>query len=158
MTAEASNPPSDNITKVSVLLVEDDELDVLATRRALRSIAHLIDFHTTSNGREALDLLRCEEPHLQWPLLILLDLNMPEMDGFAFLDALRHDAALSLLPVVVFTTSDREQDIVEAYERHVIGYVRKPLDPTRDQRIVEFLDTYLQTVILPKDDPRLAPR
>ncbi len=141
-------------SKLSVLLVEDDELDVLATRRALRPLSDRIELHSVWNGREALETLNGDANALHWPLVIVLDLNMPEMSGFEFLEKIRRDDKLASLPVIVFTTSDRESDVVKAYDFNVVAYVLKPMDPARSVGIVELLSAMLDSVVFPKQDPR----
>ena len=109
----------------SILLVEDDELDVEAVRRALRK--HHIDAHLrlARDGAEALQALRgCTQP-AETDLLVLLDLNMPGMNGHEFLAELRADVEFRKTIVFVLTSSNHERDIRMAYEQNVAGYFLK---------------------------------
>ncbi len=116
---------------LNILLVEDDELDVMNVQRAFNKNNILNPLYIAENGIEALKLLRGQSGHdnpfPQERRLILLDLNMPRMNGIEFLRELRKDKELRLLPVVVLTTSDEERDKVEAYRLNVAGYILKPV-------------------------------
>ena len=113
--------------QLNILLVEDDQVDVMNVQRAFakRQIANPL--RVAGNGVEALERLRSGEvsPHR---LLILLDLNMPRMNGIEFLRELRRDPELRHLPVVVLTTSTAEEDIARAYSSHANCYISKPVD------------------------------
>ena len=116
--------PNDRI--LNVLLVEDDEVDVMNVHRAFRKGNITNPFFVAGNGLEALEMLRGPElPKSR--RLILLDLNMPRMNGIEFLRELRADPELKATPVVILTTSDAERDKVEAYNLHVAGYLLKPV-------------------------------
>ena len=116
---------------LNILLVEDDDLDVMNVQRAFRKNNILNPLFVAGNGLEALDMLRGTggtAPAL--PLerrIILLDLNMPRMNGIEFLRELRADPALNLIPVIVLTTSDEDRDKVEAFQLNVAGYIVKPV-------------------------------
>ena len=111
---------------LNILLVEDDELDVINIRRAFKKGNISNPLFVAGNGEEALAMLRGGEiPRSR--RLVLLDLNMPRMNGIEFLRELRADPELSPTPVVVLTTSDAERDKVEAYNLHVAGYLLKPV-------------------------------
>jgi CheY-like chemotaxis protein len=115
---------------INILLVEDDEVDVMNVRRALKK-GHIANpLYVAGNGIEALEMLRGEGNVLQIPAqrrLILLDLNMPKMNGIEFLKALRADPNLKPIPVVVLTTSSEDRDRVDAYDLNVAGYLLKPV-------------------------------
>ena len=111
---------------LNILLVEDDDVDVMNIRRAFKKGNITNPLFTAGNGLEALEMLRGDEmPKTR--RLVLLDLNMPRMNGIEFLRELRADPELSPTPVVVLTTSDAERDKVEAYNLHVAGYLLKPV-------------------------------
>ena len=116
---------------LNILLVEDDELDVMNVRRAFKKNNILNPLFVAGNGLEALDILRgVGENAPEMPperRLILLDLNMPKMNGIEFLRELRADPSLNLIPVIVLTTSDEDRDKVEAYQLNVAGYILKPV-------------------------------
>jgi CheY-like chemotaxis protein len=132
----------------SILLVEDDEIDVKNVQRAFRKNNILNPLSLARNGEEALEMLRSGEVPTE-RLLILLDLNMPRMNGIEFLRHLRSDAALKLIPVVVLTTSNDERDRVEAYSLAVAGYVVKPVTFSRFVKAMAALDKYWTLVELP---------
>ncbi|OUC12685.1 MAG: two-component system response regulator [Alkalinema sp. CACIAM 70d] len=117
------------VRNLSILLVEDDEVDVMNVQRALKKNGLEVPLHRAANGLEALNMLRHDSKHLAHPghLLILLDLNMPKMGGLEFLQELRRDPDLRHIPVVVLTTSKQESDRVAAYELNVAGYIVKPI-------------------------------
>jgi len=116
---------------INILLVEDDEVDVMNVKRAFKKVNITNPLYLASNGIEALAMLRSQNNQPpQVPTerrLILLDLNMPKMGGIEFLQALRSDPQLRATPVVVMTTSNQDQDRVEAYNLNVAGYILKPV-------------------------------
>lgn len=133
-----------------ILLVEDDEGDAHLTRLALREGRLLAQVHHVYDGLEALDFLRgCHVRHPQSPRpdLILLDLNMPRMDGREFLSAVKQDDDLRAIPVVVLTTSDVERDIDASYRRGASGYITKPVGMDQFIEAVRALDEYWFSVV-----------
>lgn len=112
-----------------ILLVDDDEVDVMNVQRAFRKNNIVNPLYIAHNGLEALHLLRgtSGEKIPSERRLVLLDLNMPKMNGLEFLREVRNDAALHALSVIVLTTSDDERDKVEAYNLNVAGYILKPV-------------------------------
>jgi CheY-like chemotaxis protein len=132
---------------LNVLLVEDDEVDVMNVRRAFRQ-SHIVNpLFVASDGVEALAMLRSGEVPSE-RRLILLDLNMPRMNGIELLRELRADPALRATPVVVLTTSDDERDKVEAYNLHVAGYLVKPVTFASFCELMETLNKYWMLVEL----------
>jgi CheY-like chemotaxis protein len=115
---------------INILLVEDDEVDVMNVRRAFKK-GHITNpLYVAGNGIEALEMLRGEGDGDKVPAqrrLILLDLNMPKMNGIEFLTELRADPNLKPIPVVVLTTSSEDRDRVNAYDLNVAGYLLKPV-------------------------------
>lgn len=111
---------------INILLVEDDTVDVMNVQRAFEKANITNPIFVAENGVEALNKLRNGDIPLQ-RLLILLDLNMPRMNGIEFLRELRSDDELAHLPVVVLTTSNDERDRIEAYNLNVAGYIVKPV-------------------------------
>ncbi|CAL2079404.1 response regulator [Tenacibaculum sp. 190524A02b] len=107
---------------LNILLVEDDEIEKLKFDRALKKLDLQHNVMKASNGEEA--LAKCKEVI---PNLILLDLNMPKMNGLEFLSLLRADENLKFVPTVVFSTSNNHQDMINAYKIGIAGYVVKPL-------------------------------
>jgi len=115
---------------INILLVEDDEVDVMNVQRAFKKSNITNPLYLASNGLEALSILRGSNSQLNMPQgrrLILLDLNMPKMNGIEFLKELRLDENLKSIPVIVLTTSNEDKDKVEAYKFNVAGYILKPV-------------------------------
>jgi CheY-like chemotaxis protein len=111
---------------LNLLLVEDDEVDVMNVRRALKSIGVELPLHVAGTAAEALDMLR-DGTVPRARRLVVLDLNMPRMNGIEFLRALRADPALSCTAVVVLTTSNDARDCEDASNLNVAGYILKPV-------------------------------
>ncbi len=111
------------------LLVEDDEIDAERLLRAFKKLNITNPVEHRRDGYEALDALRGtgDQPALKGPVVILLDLNMPRMNGIEFLAELRKDPAFEATPVYVLTTSSRQKDVRAAYEQTISGYVVKPV-------------------------------
>ena len=109
-----------------LFLIDDDEIDVENVRRALVENEAVFELAVACDGEQALAMLESGQvdPH---ELIVLLDLNMPRMNGTEFLRALRESERFRRLPVVVLTTSDDDRDKVEAYELNVAGYILKPV-------------------------------
>jgi two-component system response regulator len=136
-----------------ILLVEDQEGDVGLTREALRRSEKQINLSVASNGEEALAFLRRQADYVDAvrPDLILLDLNMPRMDGREVLAAMKKDRALRVIPVIVFTSSSAESDVQKAYELGARCYVTKPSDWDRfSEAIGSIVQFWLTTARLPK--------
>lgn len=131
---------------INILLVEDDEVDVMNVRRAFKKINITNPVYVATNGIEALSMLRSnnnEPPQVPTARrLILLDLNMPKMGGIEFLVEFRSDAQLKPTPVVVMTTSNQDQDRVEAYNLNVAGYILKPVTFTNFVELMATLNNY----------------
>jgi len=111
---------------LNILLVEDDVVDVMNVRRAFQQFHIMNPLFVASDGVEALSMLRTGEVPTD-RRLVLLDLNMPRMNGIELLRELRSDPSLHATPVVVLTTSDDERDRIEAYNLYVAGYLVKPV-------------------------------
>lgn len=124
----------------AILLVEDDQVDAMTVRRALKELHVTNRLDHMENGEEALTYLR--DPDQNFPCIILLDLNMPIMNGIEFLQAVKADAKLKRIPVVVLTTSDEQKDKVETFELGVAGYMRKPVEYQQFVEIMRTIDAY----------------
>lgn len=131
-----------------ILLVEDDQIDQMNVRRAFERNKITNPLYVAENGVEALEMLRDGRVPDE-RRLILLDLNMPKMNGIEFLKALRADAALGHTPVVVLTTSNDEQDKVNAYDLNVAGYLLKPVTFGSFVELTAALNKYWTLVELP---------
>ncbi|MEL6322491.1 MAG: response regulator [Cyanobacteria bacterium J06626_14] len=128
---------------INILLVEDDEVDVMTVQRAFKKSKISNPLDVAKDGLEALEMLRSSQGSTSvHRRLILLDLNMPKMNGIEFLKELRQDASLRHTPVIVLTTSDQERDRVEAYNLHVAGYILKPVTFAKFVEVVEVLNQY----------------
>lgn len=136
---------------LSVLLVEDDDVDAEAVMRSLRRSQVPVDVVWVEDGQEALEVLRGEHSYqtVARPLIVLLDLNMPRMDGFEFLRALRTDPTLHDLVVFVLSTSAADTDRTRAYHENIAGYLVKSSVGTQFARLARLLLTYQATVTLP---------
>jgi CheY-like chemotaxis protein len=117
---------SDPMRSLNILLVEDDEVDVMNVQRSFKKNNISNPLYLAGNGVEALEMLRNGSVPAQ-NRLILLDINMPKMNGIEFLRALRADPALRTSPVVVLTTSNDDKDRMESFELNVAGYLLKPV-------------------------------
>jgi CheY-like chemotaxis protein len=139
---------------MKVLLVEDDPGDVLMTREALAEQHVPNRLFVVPDGVAALEFLRNQGEHTAAPTpdLILLDLNLPRMDGREVLAAVKGDPTLARIPVVVLTTSDADEDVVASYALHANAYVTKPVDFDRFVDVVRKIDDFFVSVV------RLPPR
>lgn len=109
-----------------ILLVEDDLLDIMTLKRGLRDIHARNPLYVSTNGEEAVEFLR--NSNCPTPSLILLDLNMPRMNGLEFLKILKADPDWRKIPVVILTTSQEEQDRLDSFDLSAAGYIVKPLE------------------------------
>lgn len=141
--------PSEPTAVIELLLVEDDPGDVLMTREALSEWKFLNHLHVVSNGEEALAYLRREPPHEDAPRpdLILLDLNLPRVDGREVLASVKADPDLRRIPVVVLTTSDAEADVLRSYDLHANAYVTKPVGFESFVSVVRQVDDFFISVV-----------
>jgi CheY-like chemotaxis protein len=132
---------------LEILLVEDDALDVMNVRRAFKQNKLTNTIHVAQNGLEALDVLR--RGTLPARHLVLLDLNMPKMNGIEFLRELRADPDLCTTSVVVLTTSNEDRDRIEAYKLNVAGYLLKPVTFPSFVDLMATLNKYWTLVEMP---------
>ena len=138
-----------------MLIVDDDDVDVGAIVRALRGTGIEHPFVVAHDGVEALSILRSASQGIEaaWPWIVLLDLNMPRMNGFEFLREIRSDPKLKSLVVFVLSTSDDERDKQQAYEFNVAGYLVKRSGKETMNQLIEMLRTYLRNVSFPQYAP-----
>ncbi|MDD3268277.1 MAG: response regulator [Syntrophomonadaceae bacterium] len=130
-----------------ILLVEDDRIDAMSVQRALHDLKVLNQLIIRENGEEALAYLR-DENHAK-PAIILLDLNMPRMNGIEFLEIAKTDEELKKYPVIVLTTSDDEWEKILAFDLGVAGYMVKPVDYKQFVEVVRIIDLYWTLSELP---------
>jgi CheY-like chemotaxis protein len=133
---------------LNILLVEDDEVDVMNVKRAFEKNHITNPLFVAGNGLEALEKLRNGEVP-QDRRIVLLDLNMPRMNGIEFLRQLRSDPALAATPVIVLTTSNNEHDKIEAYNLNVAGYLVKPVTFAEFSELMVTLNKYWTLVEMP---------
>jgi CheY-like chemotaxis protein len=134
---------------VEVLLVEDDPGDVLMTREAFEDYKIANRLSVVYDGVSALEFLRKQGTHADAPTpdLVLLDLNLPKMDGLQVLSVVKSDPALRHIPIVVLTTSEAEEDIIGSYSLHANAYVTKPVDFERFIDVVRQIDEFFVSVV-----------
>lgn len=131
---------------INILLVEDDEVDVMNVKRAFKKYKITNPLYIAGNGIEALKMLSSQAgkppqvPNTR--RLILLDLNMPRMNGLEFLHQIREDKTLKRTPVIVLTTSDEDKDRIEAYNLNVAGYILKPVTFANFAEVMVALNKY----------------
>jgi two-component system, chemotaxis family, response regulator Rcp1 len=143
-----------NDAAIEVLLAEDNPGDVRLTREALRQGSVRMHLNVVADGAEAMAFLRREGSYTQAkrPSLVLLDLNMPKMDGREVLAAMKKDPNLVCIPVVVFTSSEADEDIVESYKLHANSFVSKPTFVEQYTSAVKSIeDFWLRVAKLPPD-------
>jgi len=143
-----------NLTVIDILLVEDNPGDVRLTREALKEGKVTNTLHVVQDGVEALEFLRHEGAYAKaaHPDIILLDLNLPRMDGRELLAKIKADPSLRRIPVVILTTSKAEEDIIKSYDLHANCYITKPVDMERFITVVKSIEDFWFTVVkLPPD-------
>lgn len=129
---------------IKLFVIEDDEVDLMGIKRALRDLRITNEVVHARDGVEGLDILRGANGHdpLEGPFIILLDLNMPRMDGIEFLKEIRADETLKSAIVFVLTTSETDQDIIDAYSHNVAGYIVKSDAKEGFREAINLLDLY----------------
>lgn len=136
-------------TPIRVLLVEDNEADAFLTRETLESSKLMLDIATVADGHAARAYLLREPPYSDAPRpdLMLLDLNLPGMDGIQLLGEIRNDDRIKAMPIVILTSSDAERDIVMSYKLGANCYVTKPVGLDAFQSIVRSVEDFWLTVV-----------
>ncbi len=142
------NPPQE-VMPVEILLVEDDPGDVRLTQEALKEHKVLNNLHVTEDGEKAMKFLRQEAPFEDAPRpdIILLDLNLPIMDGREVLREVKQDPDLRQIPVVVLTTSNVEEDIYLSYDLHANCYITKPVDWEQFTEMVKIIEGFWLSIV-----------
>ena len=135
-------------TEVTILLVDDDDIDIELAKRAFKKARIANPIVTAGNGEEALKLLR---NGINRPYIVLLDLNMPRMNGIEFLEQIRSDENLADTVVFVLTTSDADRDKWAAYKNQVAGYILKTNVGSGFVELISLLEHYWRIVELPGD-------
>ncbi len=143
---------SQNKAEVTLLVVEDDDLDAMAIKRTFKKLKVANNLVRAKDGVEALEYLRGEngKDKIGKPFMVLLDLNMPRMNGIELLQTLRMDDELKDSIVFVLTTSATDKDKVAAYDNNVAGYIVKSDIESSFLEVIELLDCYWKIVALPR--------
>ncbi len=134
-----------------IMLVEDDTADVLIIKRALKELKIENELVHAADGEEALEYLK--KKGNERPCIILLDLNMPRMNGLEFLEEAKSDEELKSIPVVALTTSESNQDVTKCFSLGIVGYIVKPVDYRKFVKAVRIVDIYWMLSKIP-DEPK----
>ncbi|HWA16029.1 MAG TPA: response regulator [Gemmatimonadales bacterium] len=137
---------------LDILLVDDNENDITLARKALGAVSFVNRLQVVHDGLEALAYLRRQPPYQDatLPHIVLLDINMPRLNGFETLEAIKADPALRALPVIMLTVSSRDEDIIKSYRRGACTYVRKPLEFSEFVEAMQRLELYWSLGTIPK--------
>lgn len=141
---------------LEILLVEDNEDDIVLIQEALAERSLVNVMYVVRDGDEAMAYLRREGQHkdAKTPSLVLLDINMPNKNGFAVVDEMKAEPALRQIPVVMLTVSDRDEDVVKSYSKGACSYIRKPMSFQKLQKVIRQFALYwalVATVPRPRD-------
>ena len=141
------------MSEVNILLVEDNEGDIILTTEAFKDMKLDNKIDVVRDGEEALRFLKKQEPFADAtrPQLILMDINLPGMNGKELLDIIKKDEELREIPVVMLTCSDTDADISECYDKHVNWYITKPIDYDKYTKVMHEIEAfYVSFVPYPK--------
>jgi CheY-like chemotaxis protein len=137
-----------------ILLVDDDDVDAIITQRAVNDLKITNELIRKVDGEDAIEYLK-DENNCK-PCVILLDLNMPRMNGFEFLKVIKADPMLKTIPVVVLTTSDVDQNILDSFNLGVAGYIVKPVDYKQFVEAMKTINMYWTLSQLPLVDKQVC--
>jgi CheY-like chemotaxis protein len=136
----------DGTKPINILLVEDSDDDIVIIQRAFKKVKLTNDLHIVCDGQEALDFIFHEGKYAEikpaTPGLILLDINMPKVDGFGVLKKLKANPPYNIIPVVMLTVSDREEDVVKSFKNGAVSYITKPMDFEKFTKVIETFEIY----------------
>ncbi|MHC4323337.1 MAG: response regulator [Planctomycetota bacterium] len=132
-----------------ILLIEDDDVDVMTMNRAIRDLNITNQLVSIGDGEEAIEYLRDDSAGK--PCIILLDLNMPKMDGAEFLKIVKADKTLKKIPVVILTTSNSDRDVIESFELGAAGYMVKSVDYEKFVETIGAINQYWTLSKLPSN-------
>lgn len=139
--------------EVRILLVEDNEGDIVLTMEALKEARVHNNIDVVRDGEEALSFLRKEGKYKEalLPDIIFLDINLPKIDGTEILSIIKNDEVLKIIPVIMLTTSDAEQDIMKSYYNHANCYITKPVDMEKFMEVIHTIKSFWISIVkLPK--------
>ena len=133
-----------NVTPIELLMIDDDQSDLYLAKRAFKKCGTPVSVQVARHGEEALALLRQESSHeeARRPDLILLDLNMPRMNGHEFLERVKTDDALKSIPIIVMSMSESDVDIEESYRLQASAYISKPIELEAFGKVIGALEEY----------------
>jgi CheY-like chemotaxis protein len=141
------------MNQVHILLVEDNEGDIILTTEAFKDMKLENKISVVRDGEEALRFLKKQDEHIgaPTPQLVLMDINLPGIDGKQLLDIIKKDEELKEIPVVMLTCSDTDADISECYDKHVNWYITKPIDYDKYTKVMHEIEAfYVSFVPYPK--------
>ncbi|NOT52256.1 MAG: response regulator [Chitinophagaceae bacterium] len=132
------------MNEVHILLVEDNEGDIILTTEAFKDMQLENEISVVKDGEEALRFLKKQEEysHVSTPQLILMDINLPGIDGKQLLDIIKRDDKLKDIPVVMLTCSDTDSDISECYDKQVNWYITKPIDYDKYTKVMHEIEAF----------------
>lgn len=135
--------------EIRILLVEDNDGDIFLTLEALKEARVNNDIDVVKDGEKALQFLNKENEfaNAETPDLILLDINLPKMDGKEVLARIKSDEVLKVIPVVMLTTSDSERDIMDSYQNHANCYITKPVDFQKFMDVVQTIKNFWINIV-----------
>ena len=133
-----------------ILLIEDDSVDAMTVKRAMRDLHVTNDLVHAVNGEDAIKYLT--DPEKEKPFVIILDLNMPKMNGVEFLKIVKSKLNLKTIPVIVFTTSKEKQDVLESFQLGAAGYMTKPVDYAKFVDVISTVMLYWNASELPMQE------
>ena len=145
MTSERKDP-------IEVLLIEDNEGDILLTQETFENISSPVNLHVVKDGEQAIAFIMKEAPYEDAvsPDMILLDLNIPKINGFDILHKIKSTPTLKQIPIIVLSTSNKEKDVLDSYKNYVNCYITKPVDLNEFSEIIQYIEQFwFQTVKLP---------
>jgi len=148
---EKALPAERSYKEVQFLIVDDDQVSIMSIERAIKKLRLVNPLRTASNGQEALDILRGEhgQTQIEAPYVVILDLDMPKMNGIEFLEEIRKDPDLRSAVIFVLTASDAPEDVTLAYEKNIAGYVVKENAYDTFRQTLSMIDTFSSVVVLP---------
>lgn len=143
--------PERSYKEVQFLIVDDDQVSVMSIERAIKKLRLVNPVRNAGDGLEALDILRGTngKVKIEAPYVIILDLDMPRMNGIEFLEHVRDDPELKSAVIFVLTASDAPSDVTKAYEKNIAGYVVKENAYDTFRQTLSMIDTFSSVVVLP---------
>ncbi|MFK7810366.1 MAG: response regulator [Saprospiraceae bacterium] len=134
---------------IEILLVEDNEADIVLTKNALKTLKLQNNLSICRNGEEALNFLNKtgEFEDAIRPDLVLMDLNMPKLNGIEALEKIKTNPEISMIPVIILSTSSAEKDVISSYKHHANSYIKKPIDFMKFLEVVQQIENYWFSIV-----------